>query len=71
MNMRYFWAVNQVQQKIIKVEWYPGLENLTDYFTKYFQKYIHTIRRHIYLHTKYSPRYLPRALPPATLRVCA
>ena len=71
MDMRYFWVVDQSNQKFIKVEWHPGLENLADYFTKHFPKLHHIRMRHIYLHTPFSPRYLPRALPPAALRGCA
>ena len=70
MDMRYFWVIDQAEQKLIKVEWHPGLENLADYFTKHFPKYHHLIMRHIYLHNKNSPKYLPRALPPAVLRGC-
>ena len=71
MDMRYFWVVDQSNQKCIKVEWHSGLENLADYFTKHFPKSHHIHMRHIYLHTPFSPRYLPRALPPAALRGCA
>ena len=34
MEMRYFWIVDQVALGYFRVLWYPGLENLVDYFSK-------------------------------------
>jgi len=36
MEMRFFWVADQVQRKLFDVHWYPGKENLADYFTKHF-----------------------------------
>jgi hypothetical protein len=35
MEMRYFWVVDQVTNQHVRVQWYPGLENLGDYVTKH------------------------------------
>ena len=70
MEMRYFWIVDQVKIGHFYVLWYPGLENLADYFSKHFPTK-HCIRaRHIYLQCKTSPRYLQRSASPSTLREC-
>ena len=70
MEMRYFWIVDQVRLGNFYVLWYPGLENLADYFSKHFptKQYIHA--RPIYLQCKNSPRYLQRSASPSTLQGC-
>ena len=35
MDMRYFWLVDQVDQRTFHVVWMPGLEKLGDYHTKH------------------------------------
>ena len=44
MDMRYFWIVDQVDQKQFDFQWYPASENLADYTTKYHSPKIH---RHV------------------------
>ena len=70
MEMRYFWIVDQVALGYFKVLWYPGLENLADYFTKLFSAKNHIHVRLIYLQCKNSPRYLQRSASPSTLQGC-
>ena len=70
MEMRYFWIVDQVDQGVFNVGWYPGLENLGDYPSKHHPTKTHRHVRPWYTHMKNSPRVLPRALAPSTLRGC-
>ena len=70
MEMRFFWVTDQVQRKLFDVHWYPGKENLADYFTKHFTAKHHMAVRPYYLHMNSSPQYLPRAIAPRELRGC-
>jgi hypothetical protein len=64
MEMRFFWVADQVQRKLFDVHWYPGKENLADYFTKHFDAKHHIAVRPYYLHMPNSPQFLPRAAAP-------
>ena len=70
MEMRYFYVVDQVDNKQFVVEWYPGQENLADYTSKHHEAKHHREVRPIYLHEKNSPRFLQRAETPSSLRGC-
>ena len=71
MEMRFFWATDQVEQGNFMVKWTPGKENLADYFTKHFDSKHHQEVRAWYLHVdNISPRLLPRAAAPSALRGC-
>jgi hypothetical protein len=70
MEMRYFWVVDQVDHKQIRVRWHPGAENLGDYVTKHHSVAHHQDRRKLYTHQADSPRLLDRALAPSVLRGC-
>ena len=70
MEMRYFYACDQVDNGHFKVLWYPGLENLADYLSKHHDASHHRRVRAIYLHCTDSPRVLPRAKAPSALRGC-
>ena len=60
MDMRYFWIVDQVDQKNFDVRWHPGTENLADYPTKHHTARIHRHVRPYYVHMKTSPMFLNR-----------
>ncbi len=70
MEMRFFWVTDQVQRNLFDVLWYPGKENLADYFTKHFPSKHHVAVRPYYLHMPNSPILLPRAAAPRELRGC-
>ena len=70
MEMRFFWVTDQVQYKEFDVQWYPGKENLADYFTKHFDAAHHQHVRPWYVHEQNSPRELPRVAAPKALRGC-
>ena len=70
MEMRFFWVTDQVQRKLFDVLWYPGKENLADYFTKHFTAKHHIAVRPYYLAMPNSPTELPRAAAPKVLRGC-
>ena len=70
MNMRYFWLLCHEAQRILKVRYHPGQENLGDYPSKVHNGAHHLRARPIYLHTKQSPRFLPRAERPSVRRGC-
>ena len=71
MNMRYFWLLCQEAQRIFKVEYHPGLENLGDYPTKHHTGPHHQHVRPYYVHENgKSPRLLPRAERPSVRRGC-
>lgn len=70
MEMRYFYACDQVSHKYFDVRWHPGQENLADYASKHHEARHHQEVRGIYLHLPTSPRILPRASKPSTLRGC-
>ena len=58
MNMRYFWVIDQQNNKIIDVTWLPGNKNLADYVTKHHPGPHHEKVRPIYLLEINSPRYI-------------
>jgi len=70
MEMKYFWAADQVQEGNFAVRWHPGHENLADYQSKHHVGAHHLAVRPWYLHTDNSPTELPRAPRPSTLRGC-
>ena len=70
MEMRYFWVVDQVQNKTVRIIWHPGAENLGDYVTKHHSAAHHQDKRKYYTHQPDSPRFLTRALAPSVLRGC-
>ena len=70
MEMRYFYVVDQVENKNFDIKWYPGQENLGDYCSKHHEASDHRAVRPIYLHEENSPSLLPRAKTPSTLRGC-
>jgi len=71
MDMRYFWIVDQVEQRQFDVQWHPGQENLGDYVTKHHPAAHHRRVRPYYVHEHNSPRTLPRAVRPSVMRGCA
>ena len=70
MNMRYFWLLCHEAQRIFKINYHPGQENLGDYQTKNHNGAHHRRARPIYLHTDQSPKFLPRAARPSERRGC-
>ena len=70
MEMKYFWACNQVKIGAFEVCWHPRQENLGDYTIKHHDTIYHQNMRPIYLHERKLPRYLPRALKPSNLQGC-
>jgi hypothetical protein len=58
MEMHYFWVIDQVTHKRVRVLWYPGLENLGDYVTKHHDPKHHQHARPYYTHQPNSPRHL-------------
>ena len=70
MEMRYFYACDQVKRKIFNVAWHPGREILGDYPSKHHSEAHHIHVRPLYVHMRHSPRYLPRAMKPSDLRGC-
>ena len=70
MEMRYFWLLQQEQQKIFKFIYQPGQENLANYYTKAFTGKEMLRQRPFYVHMKESPRILHRANLPHTRRGC-
>jgi len=70
MNMRYFWLLCHEAQKLFKINYHPGQENLGDYASKHHTGAHHRRVRPFYLHTDQSPRLLPRAARPSERRGC-
>jgi hypothetical protein len=70
MEMRYFWVVDQVNNKHLRVTWHPGAENFGDYVTKHHGGKHHIQVRLVYTHQPDSKRQLPRAQTPSALRGC-
>lgn len=70
MNMRYFWLMCQEAQKLMRVSYQPGQENLGDYQTKHHNGAHHKKVRPFYVHSVGAPRLLPRALRPSVRRGC-
>jgi hypothetical protein len=70
MEMRYFWIVDQVTNKHVRIFWHPGAENLGDYVTKHHSPKHHQQVRPYYTHQSDSKRQLARAQTPSVLRGC-
>ena len=68
MEMKYFWAGNQVKIGEFAVCWNPGQENLGYYTSKYNDKRYHQNFRPLYLHERNSPIYFPRDFKPSDLQ---
>ena len=67
MEIQFFWVTGQVVSGKFHVQWYPGKENLADYFTKHFETSYHREVRPWYVREQTSPRELPRTAAPKTL----
>ena len=52
MDMRFYWLVDRVSQKMFKVYWAPGSINLADYFSKKLPASHHRTVRPIYTYIK-------------------
>ena len=70
MEMRYFWLLDQRNNRYFKVYYQPGAENMGDYPSKAHSGAIHTHVRPYYLHMGNSPRTLLRAHKPSSRRGC-
>jgi hypothetical protein len=70
MEMRYFWIIDQVRNRYVRILWHPGMENLGDYVTKHHSPKHHQHVRPYYTQQLHSPRELIRALKPSVLRGC-
>ena len=70
MEMRYFWLLDQKNNKYLKVWYKPGAENMGDYPTKAHTGAIHQHVRPYYLQMPNSPRTLLRADKPSSRRGC-
>ena len=68
--MRYFWLLDQKNNRYIKVYYMPGAENMGDYPSKAHTGAIHSHVRPYYLHMEQSPRTLLRADKPSSRRGC-
>ena len=55
MDMRFYWLKDRVTQKMFKVYWAPGKENLADYYSKHHPaSHVKKVRK-IYLNEPDSP----------------
>ena len=70
MEMRYFWLLDQKNNRYFKVYYKPGAENIGDYPSKAHTGAIHTHVRPCYMHMDKSPRTLLRASTPSSRRGC-
>ena len=70
MEMRYFWHLDQNNNKHFKVYYKLGAENIGDHPSKAHARAIHTHVRPYYLHTNISPRTLLRAHKPSSRQGC-
>ena len=70
MEMRFMWVGNKIAQKIDKLIWHPGQENLADYQSKHHVGAHHVNVRPYYLHMENLPRFLAQAVRPSTLKGC-
>ena len=70
MNMRYFWVIDQVLEKLFQIRWAPGLQNLANYFTKHHPPWHHHKVCPYYVHMPDSPKYLASAPSPSELQGC-
>ena len=70
MEMRYFWLLDQKNNRYFKIWYKPGAENMGDYPSKAHTGAIHQHVRPYYLHMPNSPRTLLRADKPSSRRGC-
>ena len=70
MNMRYFWLLCHEAQRLLKIRWHPGHENLGDFPSKVHNGAHCQRARPFYLQTSQSPLFLPRAQRPSVRRGC-
>ena len=49
IDMRFFWIVDRIKQKILLVYWRPGYHYFADYFTKHHSPAHHRLARSWYL----------------------
>ena len=70
MEMRYFWLLDQKNNRYFKVYYQPGAESMGDYPSKAHSGAIHTHVRPYYMHMNNSPRTLLRAHKPSSRRGC-
>ena len=68
MEMRYFYACDQVHNGYFNITWHPGAEILADYPSKHHDSKHHQKMRPFFLHETNSPRFLAREPTPQTLR---
>ena len=68
MEMRYFYACDQVHNGYFNITWNPGAEILADYPSKHHDSSHHQKMRPFFLHENNSPRFLAREPTPQTLR---
>ena len=68
MEMRYFYACDQVENGHFNVIWVPGAELLADYPSKNHEMAHHRNVRPYYVHKANSPCFLPRAMTPKDFR---
>eukprot|EP00804_Cyclotella_cryptica_P019448 CCRYP_006615-RA/>CCRYP_006615-RA protein AED:0.18 eAED:0.18 QI:0/0/0/1/1/1/3/0/869 len=71
MEMRYFWLLENQNNKLCNFQYHPGLENLADYPSKAHPGGHHMTLRPLYVHMPTSPRFLARAAKPSVWRGCA
>ena len=57
VDMRFHWLRRQNTQGQFRYYWWPGTQNLADYFTKYHPASHHIARRPIYLTQHEDPQY--------------
>ena len=70
MNMRYFWMLCHEAQRILKVNYHQGQENLGNYQTKDHNGAHHRRVRPFYLQNYQSPPWLPLAAQPSVQIGC-
>eukprot|EP00804_Cyclotella_cryptica_P022272 CCRYP_018126-RA/>CCRYP_018126-RA protein AED:0.26 eAED:0.24 QI:0/0/0/1/0/0.33/3/0/620 len=71
MEMRYFWLLENQNNKLFNFQYHPGLENLADYPSKAHPGGHHMTLRPLYVHMPTSPRFLACAAKPSVRRGCA
>ena len=70
MEMKYFWLLDNEEQKQFNFRYHPGYENLGDLYTKAHNGKDTQHMRPFYVHTTNSPRFLERAQLPHIRRGC-
>eukprot|EP00804_Cyclotella_cryptica_P022240 CCRYP_017935-RA/>CCRYP_017935-RA protein AED:0.44 eAED:0.40 QI:0/-1/0/1/-1/1/1/0/230 len=71
MEMRYFWLLENQNNKLFNFQYHPGLENLADYPSKAHPGGHHMTLRPLYVHMPTSPCFLARAAKPSVRQGCA